>query len=295
MLLAAALTALTLTLDDAPAVGPPSSPWNTTLSFDGSHAFRSDLRDGPGEVAVSRASASLTVGYALSERTKLSLALDAEASVYDFQNATALVAGTDEPLDDAYAAAIVPSVFHAINAEWAVFGGGVFAFAGESDADLGDSFTGGGFGGVRYAFCETFAMSFGLAATSRLEDSVLVLPLIGIEWQVSPTVKFVTERLGVRLTAKMNDAWSVGLFGSYQSREYRLEDDNLLPGGVARDRRVPVGAMVTYAPSAAFDATLRAGAVVYQEYRFDDADGDRVSEDHTRAAPFLALNISFRF
>jgi hypothetical protein len=283
---------------ETPPAAPPAerSPFSFTLAPRGQVTFAADLRDGPGRASVSRAGLALSLGYTPDPQWGLSLDLDTEASFYNFKNATALTpAAVSEPFDDLYQQSIAPRVVYIQDKTWSYFAGATLGFAGEPDADAGDAFTAGGFGGVRYAFSETFALSLGLAARSRLEDDATLLPLIGVEWQITPKVRLETERLGLRLSAKLSDAFTFFAKGGYELREFRLEDDSVVPAGVVRDRRLPVAVGLTYSPAPWAALTLSAGADFIQEYRIDNQSGDLVGEDHTDAAPTLGLELRLSF
>ncbi len=266
-----------------------------TLEPVGEITFSGDLKRGGGSVSVYRGGVNLGLSTALNEQIRLNLRVESESSSYDFSNATGLIAGTSKPFNDMYSVRVSPSVAYFIDGEWSVVGAGLFEIAGEGSADVSDSITGGGFALVRYAFSEDFSLALGIAAISRLEDDVFAVPLIGIEWQITPEVKFETRGLGGNLTAKLDDEWSFFLEASYETREYRLADDSPQPEGVARDQRVPIGVGVRYRPAGWLECTLRGGASVWQEYQIDDRNGNEISEVRTKPAPYIGLAVEFRF
>jgi len=291
------LAALVSLLPATPAddLAAPTSPWNTRIELRGTEIFKADLRDGPGSSSVTRVGLDVNIGYAVSPKFRLGIDVDTEGSYYSFKNATGIFPGTGKPFNDVYSSSITPIVSYVIDEEWSIFGGGLLNFAGEPEADIGDSFTGGGFFGARYALSETLSISLQFIAASRLEDDLLFIVAPGVQWQITPTVSLATEKLGLRLKAKLNESWTASLYGSYESREYRMDDDSPLPSGIVRDRSVPVGVDFTYSPSKNFGISLRGGAVVYQKFKVDDSSGDRVSEDNTKPAPFVGLAVTFSF
>lgn len=259
------------------------------------HTFETDLDEGPGDFSVTRG--GLNFGVAGMATPSLRLALDGEfeASYYRFRNATGLFPGTDRPFNDVYQLQLTPTATYIIDRQWSVTGGGFVTFAGEGEADVGESITGGGLALASYSFSEDFTLSFGVLATSRLEDDALVLPIIGVRWKITPTVRLETRGLGVVVTADLSEAWAVTLDGGFESREYRLADESPLPEGVVRDRRAPVAVGVIYKPAPWVELTLRGGATVWQEFEIDNAAGDEVAEVESDPAPFVSFRATLRF
>src|SRR6185503_14228688 len=155
-----------------------------------------------------------------------------EASWYLFDNATGLVPGTSDPFENVYRTTIRPMFSTQHDRQWSWFVGAILDFAGEADADLGDSFTYGAFGGARYAVSENFSLSFGIGGKSRLEERALFIPVIGFEWKVNDRVTVSADfDTGVRVSAKMTDTLTAAIVGSWELREYRLDDGAPNPDG----------------------------------------------------------------
>jgi hypothetical protein len=99
----------------------------------------------------------------------------------------------------------------------------------------------------------------------------------------------------VRLSYQASESVSLFAEGGWLSREYRLDDEGLAPDGVLTDDRVPVGLGVRYAPSQTFFLTLRAGAMVYQEYQVDDRSGNELVQREGDVTPYFGLEAGLRF
>lgn len=261
----------------------------------GSFTFRTDLRDGEGDVAISRAGARVTFTSPIGEQARLSVGVAGEASWYDFKNAAGLVPGTSDPFDDVYKLDAAPILFFSQSRELTWFVGGLVEVAGEAGVDIGDAITGGGLGGIRYYISENFALSLGVAVKTRLEENVLVIPLIGFELGRDSKTTFTLDGLTARLTTELNQDTRFFIEGGWELRDYRLEDDSPLASGVVHDIRVPVGAGFIWAPSKTASVELSGGAIVWQRFRFDDSNGNRVGEEHTDPAPFVKLMATFTF
>jgi hypothetical protein len=285
-----------------PASGARTLPSREALSFQligaGDVVFESDLDDSPGSLSTIRAGGGLEVGVPVGERARLTTLFFGEQSWYDFSDATGLVPGTDDPLDEAYRLVLRPLLSWQVSQDWGVFCGGSLNWGAENGADLSDALTVGGIAGARYRFSDSFSLSFGLGVASQLEDSTEFFPLIGVDWQIDEQTRLSStgdEGVGLRLTHAVSEHWSVLVQGSYESREFRLADDNALSEGAMRDRRVPVAAGVSYSPSQSVTLQLLGGVVAWQELRFDDSGGNEVSEVNADPAPFVRLILRVYF
>ena len=254
------------------------------------HTFTSELDDVPIDVSITRGGAGLSIAAPLSQRLRFSVGLDGEISNYDFDDVFNLIETIGDPFAEAYRASIRPQLLIIQSPRTAWFIGGIAQTAGTFDADFGDTLTGGGFGGIRYQVTEEFAVSVGAGVTTRLEDDPLLIPIIGLEWDVGKGVAITSEGLGLTLNAGVSDQVSFLLSGGWELREYRLEQDNPVPLGVLRDSRGLLGAGIQWRPMPNISVELLGGAVVWQEFRIDDQEGDEIAELNTDPAPFIRVS-----
>lgn len=264
----------------------------------GEIAFNADLDDSPGDLSVYRAAAGLEMGVPVGERARLSMLFFGERSWYDFDNATGIVPGTDDPLDEAYRLVLRPLLSWQIDQQWGVFGAASLNWAAEDGGELADAFTVTGFGGARYAFSEELSLSFGVGASTQLEDSTEFFPILGVDWKINERTRLSTtgvEGLGARLTHGFAPEWALLVQGSYENREFRLADDNALSEGVMRERRVPLGVGLSYSPTSKVSVELMGGVIAWEELRFDDRDGNEISEINADPAPFIRLMVRVQF
>lgn len=283
-------------------LNPPADPAESparSITFDlragGAYTFPADIDDSPGDVRIARASAGIGIAIPIGERSRLSFDIDEEVSWYLFDDASGLVPGSTDPFELVLSTDLSARFFSQIDSHWSWFVGGLVSFSGEADVDIGDAATFGGFAGARYQFNDRFALSFGLGAKTRLEDDALVIPLIGIDWKVSDRVTLSTEGTKVRIAAELSKEMTVALTGGWELREFRLRDDGPLPDGVVRDARIPIAVSLDWKPRSNIQISVFGGVVVWQEFQFDDSDGDELSETNTDPAPFVGLNAKFTF
>jgi hypothetical protein len=291
--------------DNQPVAGPTQRAAtvagqgiNIELTGRGSYTFDSGIDDTDGSVSIWRAGFGLGVSFQPFERARLTLGVDEEASWYLFDNATRLIPSLPaegDPFELGLITTFSPRLSVAHDEHWSWFVGGIVQFAGDPDADVSDSGTYGGLAGARYAFSETFALTFGVVGKSRLEDDFLAFPLLGIDWKINDRVSFSTEGTVGTLRAKLDDAWAASLSIGWELREYRMADDAPVPDGVLGDSRVPIAVSFEWAPSPTLSLAITGGAVVWQEFEFRDSDGEDVTETNTDPAAFISLTGRIRF
>lgn len=272
-----------------------SEGWRFQIGGGGAHAFDSDL-DSAGSVSVSRAALEFTFDAPVGSRARLAVDVKNEASFYDFDGATTLLPGTGDPWDTLYSVAVAPTLRVGVDSSWSWFVGMDARFAGEADADIGDSLTFGAMAGARYAFSENFALTFGAFGSTRLEDDPLVLPLIGVEWKITDTLRLTTRGTGLSLTATLTETLEFSILGAWSSRDYRLEDDRAInPEGVIRDTRVPMGVELAWSPNRSVRIALEAGVIAWQEYETFDLNGNDIADDNTDPTAYVGLAAVVRF
>ena len=277
------------------AIAGDRGPLSFSVQVDSQIDFRTDLQDSPGDVAIYRVSPAVGVGYALSPQWRLGVDLKAEYSWYDFDGATGLIPGSDDPFSQTSTYTLSPSVGFGLDENWSFRAAALLGWSQEGSGPRGDGFTGGGLGLVRYKFSDDLAVSGGILATSRLEEDAVVIPIIGVEWQIDETLRFETRGLGAELSAKLTNEFMAFIDGGYNSREFRLEDDNLLPEGIVRDRRAQIGAGVRWQPAPFVQVSLKGGAIVWSEFRVDDRDGNELRSIDADPTGFVGLNAVIRF
>lgn len=257
--------------------------------------FPADLGDA--QVGVFRSSTELGVFAPLSERLSAALSLKFESSRYSWKDFDRVLPGVDRPMRDGAMLMFSPTLSYDIDEKWTFTGGGLLMFAAADGADWGDAATYGGFAVAKHKFSDSFSLSGGLIASSRLEEDALVFPLINFEWQVDDRWRLETTGLGIRGSYKASDTLTAFADVGYEFREYRLKN-NLgggLGGGVFRDNAAIAGLGVQWKPAERWTLEATAGLVFGGDARFDDANGNRIRKIDSDAAPFVGLSIRLDF
>jgi hypothetical protein len=278
--------------------GAGNGEWKLSFSPRGEYAFSADLRSSGSRVSVGRAGLSLDASGPLGDRAKLLLNADVEASFYRFKDVAAplpFTGSAPEPLRDAYTIRLRPGVSYRVDETWSVLGGAIVEFAGEGGADVGKSVTFGGYGGATYRASADLSLTLGVIVKSRLEDDALIVPLLGVRWAIDERWTLATEGLGARLSAKMSEEVTVSVFGRYEIRDFRLDDDAALPKGIVQDTRLPTGVGIEWTPTPRLSVGVSGGVVVGQKYKFLNENGDELAGDRTKVAPFVGIRGEWRF
>lgn len=283
---------------DSLAAPKAAKLFESEIGVNGDYAFRSDVDTG-GDVAVTRSMLSVWMGYSFTPEVRATLLATSELSWYDFNNATGIIAGTGKPFGQLEETDLAPGVSIKINDQWMALTGLFFRFAGENDADLGDTYTWGGYGAARYSPNKDFSLTLGVRANTRLEDNAAVLPAIAMDWNITPTVRMqilpAVGGAGLRVSSQINEKVSFLIDGEYQTRAYRLNDSTPLPSGVVRDSRINIGMGVVWKPCDRVQITARAGAVAWQEFEIDDRNGVQQSQSNTDPTPYIFLGGTINF
>ncbi|MCW5776322.1 MAG: hypothetical protein KIS87_07790 [Phycisphaeraceae bacterium] len=254
-----------------------------------------DLDESPGDVSVARIRSAFEADFRVDARSRFALQFSSEFSFYDFDGATGLVPGTDSPLDDTYDYRIGARYSRSLEDGWGMFVGGDVRFSGEHGADAGDSVTGGGFGGVTYDVSDRLTLGIGLAVRTRLEDNARLIPIPVVDFRITDEWRLSTDGPGLKLSYTPDHAYTIYLAGRWEAREFRLDEDGPLPGGVARDERVPIVLGATWKPNDTITVDGFVGAVVWNEYEFINSAGTTIAETETDAHLTAGVQLTLKF
>ncbi len=189
-----------------------------------------------------------------------------------------------------------------VTRQWQVFGGGQARWAAEEGASLGDGFEGGGMIGAAYAFSRDFVLGGGVGVRSRIEDSLLIYPVIVLDWQISDRLKLSTNlttgwanQSGAELVYSLDDQIDIGIAAVFDYQRFRLGDDAPTPGGVGTTEALPVTAFIDLdiCPNGSLRAF--AGATVYGRLKSTTSTGADVWASDHDPTPVLGLQGTIRF
>lgn len=259
------------------------SDWETSLTPRASHEFDANLGDAT--LAVTRGGILFKTGSQLNQQLIVGASLDAEYANYDFGDLFSTAPADFLAID------VRPSASFYFSENLGVYGGAILGFGGEPSADIGDSLIYGAFGGFNYQIAKDLWVGAGLGVSTQLEDDVLYVPLVTIDWKINDQLSLEANGLSGKLTYAIDKQWSIFAEGSYQLRRYRLDDDSIVSDGVLADDYIPVGIGVSYAPSDHVTISLVGGAVVWREIEFIDDDENEIASEDAEITPYVAASV----
>lgn len=271
-------------------------PAKLTFTLTGRTEFgmKADI-DGGGDVSTTRAGADLGLRYRANDRVTLSMGLGAEYSFYEFDGYEAVVGG-GEPIDDAFLYSLTPTVSVKANDRWTLIGGGIFRWAGESGADLGDAFTVGGLAAANYRVNDRLSLGFGFIIGTRLEDDEIFIPALTLDWKINDKWTLTNDgKPGLALKYQATERLELSVEGSYTTRDYRLDDDNAIPEGAMEDTRVPVFFAAEWRALDRLTLTGRIGTYAYHRFEFRNDDGDEVDDIDVDPSLFVGFEARVSF
>lgn len=294
-------------LEETPAPPPQAPPGvSVTLLGGGLYNFASSFQQGGGEVSVARAFAGVSAGFRFDPQLGVGLRLAYEGDFYNFSGDSVLSPAPGvQPWGDVQSVQLGGRVDYAIDRQWRVNAGLFFEFSGESQADAGESFTVGGTVGATYSFSEKFTIGGGALLATRLEQSVLVIPLIFIDWEFADGWKLTNVAgpeayptgAGLEIEWTLNEMFALGLGGRYEFRQFRLDGSGPASraGGVGGVQSLPIWLRAEWRPTSSWRVDAVVGVSAFQEYELWDARGIRQAKVDADPSLFLGAFVSYRF
>lgn len=279
---------------EAAAAAGHVPPRAVGLSFnvDANASPRQRVKDG-GELAIRRE--SLSASYLIGTLTGLALipGWDQEWSQYEWRDDD-----VPELPDQLTRATVTRASLNArwqMNTNWSFFAGHDASWSVTGSEPENDGQTYGGLVSVRRRFAESLSVSLGLIWRTRLEDQTLVLPIPGIDWNITPRLSLRTAQ-GATLTYQPGATrrWLLDTGLNYERREYRLEDGGRWGAGVLRDQRLPWLGGLTYQPNPGMSLRGYVGCLIWQRFELQSHDGESESYS-TRPGLLLGLSARLRF
>lgn len=253
---------------------------------------RTEFERGGGTVSISRAGWSATLGQRVDEESIFAVTLDAEASFYDFGSAGVLMAGSPDPFNDVYETRVGVLALHdpAKSASW--FTSLELGLSGEDDADLSDALSMGLIGGMRHQVSDDLSLSIGVIGRTRLEDTPWLFPYIGFDWRIAESLRLTSNGSAVAAVCEVTETVEFELGAEYGNRQFRLNDDSSLAGGVIEDEEITASATIGWNPSHRVSLDVEAGVTLWREFATFNSNGVKLTEQETDLSEFGAVRLS---
>lgn len=299
--LRAALAAFCLLCSSALAAqAPPTGPLIFDIDGGAAHQSMTDLKDSEGSFAVDRWFVSAGITYAWDRRNALGFTLGGGRSSYEFDDLTG-PAGSEPWNKIEETRAAITGRFSFSEKGTAIIIPTV-RFNGEEGASSSDSRTFGLFAAAAWRIDENLTIGPGIGVFSRLEDGTRAFPILVIDWNISERWNLSTGRglaasqgPGLTLSYELNQNWSFGLSGRYENIEFRLDDEGPAPGGVGRDRSLPLVASAVLDINPRINLSVFAGLEFAGELRMKDDMDVTVEERKYDPAPLFGATFAVRF
>ena len=280
-----------------PASGKPVS---FTVEGGGFYQPSTDLDGTPGGFSVSRGFLSVSGDYRFATRGSVGLSFGGGVTEYDFDADTGLAAGDPWSRIEDYRIS-VPISF-SVGSRAQAFLAPSVRWNAESDANLDDGRTFGAFAGIAWRLGDRLTLGPGLGVFEELSGGTNVFPILIIDWAITERLSFstgsglaATQGPGLSLNYAVNDAWSVGIAGRYESVEFRLDDKGIAPGGIGRDEVFPLVATAVWSPNPAVRLSAFAGVEIGGELSLLDENERTIDESDYETAPIFGGTFSVRF
>lgn len=241
--------------------------------------------------------ATLDVGGLWTVSNALDLALETGVGYthYRFREFGVILNGIEPPIRDGFTARLAPKVIYRLDPQWTLFGGIGASANGDAAADMTDAVVGIGYVGARRQFNERFALNFGVYGSTRLEDDPRVIPMVGVEWQLSKKWRLASQGTSGQLSYQIKDPLRLFLGLGFEFRDFRLDDDSSIPEGVLRDESIPISLGLEWTPNPAASVTLQAGRAFARSLEILDRSGVTQANEDVLASTYLSLAIKVGF
>ena len=268
------------------------------------HFFNTDFDSGGGTVEVDRGFGSLDISSAPTAEYGWKLGFAWEGSWYGFDDGgTLATAAGGKPWDAVQSVVIAPGASYKLDDHWRLSTMFLLQFAGENDADAFDSAAYGGLVAASYAFSKEFVLGGGVLAMSRIEDDMLIVPQIIIDWR--PCEEFRLSNFagpeafpggaGLEGIWVMSKTYELAVGGRYTYRRFRLSEDASTSSGVGTDEGLPIWIRATMRAECGARIDLIGGVQVLGTMQLSDSSGHRLADVDVEATPFLGVFFSWTY
>ncbi|MSR41485.1 MAG: hypothetical protein EXS10_06240 [Phycisphaerales bacterium] len=278
---------------------------NRSLAVGYAHLFDASFGSGAsGSVSENRTYASYTVETKGDETSKLGVSFNYSGTWYNFDGASPLdPAPGDAPWGAVTSLLISPTLNVKCDSHWNAFARVFAGFSGENSADVWDSTTGGGAIGASYSFSKDLTLGLGVLGASQIEDNVLVIPLLIVDWKICDTLRLTNvggpaaypTTNGLELAWRVNKEFELSFGGRWEIDRFRLDDDASNPNGVGQDKGLPMWIRGTWFACENARVDVLGGVRIGSEFNLYDQNGNGLSSSDVDAQPFLGVFVSVNF
>ncbi len=291
-----ATTSNASTTPPAPPVEKPDN--NLKISGGYSHQFNTSI-EGSGSYTADRAYFGISNRYTLTETVTLSVGVAYE---YDHYNFTGNSVFATAAWNNVETLGILPRFDVKLNDHWSVGAAPVLQMSGESNASAGKTITGGALVNFRYAFDETHVLGLGLLAKGQLNNSVLVVPVPIVDWEIKKGLRISNVRgpeanpfVGLELVQELSTQFNAALGGAWEYRMFRLDDSAPLANGAGLEQQITLYGRLEWKPVPQFRVDFLAGAAVMNQLKLYDSSNNFIGSEDGGTSLVLGVFASYKF
>lgn len=190
------------------------------------------------------------------------------------------------------------SVVAGINGEitdnWTTSVGLIGSASFEDGASFSDSLNGGGFASVGYRWSKTLKTSVGGMILSRNNEDALVVPTIGLDWQVSAETLVRIKGLEARVQHGISDDFDVFLRGEFDPGSSLLKKRADTPVTSFYDKGFRAGVGFDWKINQGLKLSVDGGVAFHEISTRDDARRE-LSSEWIDPAPYASVTLTFEF
>jgi hypothetical protein len=296
-------TATTPATTSNPSTTPPAPPEqkpdiNLKISGGYSHQFSTSI-EGSGSYTADRAYFGISSRYTLTETVTLSVGVAYE---YDYYNFTGNSVFATAAWNNVETLGILPRFDIKLNDHWSVGAAPVLQMSGESNASAGKTITGGALVNFRYAFDETHVLGLGLLAKGQLNNSVLVVPVPIVDWEIKKGLRISNVRgpeanpfVGLELVQELSTQFNAALGGAWEYRMFRLDDSAPFANGAGLEQQITLYGRLEWKPVPQFRVDFLAGAAVMNQLKLYDSSNNFIGSEDGGTSLVLGVFASYKF
>ncbi len=285
-------TASTHAAEESEAISAPDVPIFLSVKPTSQYSLETDY-DGV-DLSVFRSGVNFNLTTFLSQTSSFHLDFNFEYSNYNFDKLGNVPGLAGIELDNAYQYRINPEIRVQHSRKIAYYAKALLTWSSTQAGDLSHAFYAGGIAAVKYKVSDTMYITAGVGAVDQFESNVRVFPAIGIEWDISPTLKLEVEGLKGTLTHKYTDKVDLFAFVRFDARQYRIRG-GVTKRGALHDDRLIIGGGFTYKPNNNTDIKLEVGLIPYSEIKIESRSGADIFEEEGDLTGYIGGSIKFRF
>ena len=286
-----------------PSTTPPALPVEKTdinLKISGgySHQFNTAI-EGSGSYTADRAYFGISSRYTLTETVTLSVGVAYEYDYYKFTGNSVFATAAWNNVETL---GILPRFDIKINDHWSVGAAPLLQMSGESNASAGKTITGGALVNFRYAFDQTHVLGLGLLAKGQLNNSVLVVPVPIVDWEIKKGLRISNVRgpeanpfVGLELVQELSPQFNAALGGAWEYRMFRLDDSAPFANGAGLEQQITLYGRLEWKPVPQFRVDFLAGAAVMNQLKLYDSSNNFIGSEDGGTSLVLGVFASYKF